>query len=58
MTLSEQRKYRTSTAQQAGDRLLHREIVGWSLELRCRTDEAIDLLDAAVAARGLSIINS
>jgi len=28
-----------------------REIVGWSLELRCRTDEAIDLVDAAVAAR-------
>jgi putative transposase len=30
-----------------------REIVGWSLELRCRTDEAIELVDAAVAARGI-----
>src|SRR3954452_23190752 len=30
-----------------------REIVGWTLELRCRTDEAIALLDAAVAARGI-----
>jgi putative transposase len=30
-----------------------REIVGWNLELRCRTDEAIALLDAAVAARGI-----
>jgi putative transposase len=29
------------------------EIVGWSLELRCRTDEAIELVDAAVAARGI-----
>jgi putative transposase len=28
-----------------------REIVGWNLELRCRTDEAIALVDAAVAAR-------
>ena len=28
-----------------------REIVGWSLELRCRTDEAIELVDDAVAAR-------
>jgi putative transposase len=28
-----------------------REIVGWSLELRCRTDEAITLVDHAVAAR-------
>ncbi len=28
-----------------------REIVGWSLELRCRTDEAIDLVDHAVVAR-------
>jgi putative transposase len=28
-----------------------REIVGWSLELRCRTDEAIALVDHAVAAR-------
>jgi putative transposase len=28
-----------------------REIVGWSLELRCRTDEAIALVDDAVAAR-------
>jgi putative transposase len=27
-----------------------REIVGWSLELRCRTDEAIALVDDAVAA--------
>ena len=27
-----------------------REIVGWSLELRCRTDEAITLVDGAVAA--------
>jgi len=30
-----------------------REIVGWNLELRCRTDEAIDLVDAAVADRGI-----
>lgn len=30
-----------------------REIVGWSLELRCRTDEAIGLVDAAVAARSI-----
>jgi putative transposase len=30
-----------------------REIVGWSLELRCRTDEAIELVDAAAAARGI-----
>ena len=28
-----------------------REIVGWSLELRCRTEEAIELVDDAVAAR-------
>jgi len=30
-----------------------REIVGWSLELRCRTDEAIQLVDSAVAARSI-----
>ena len=30
-----------------------REIVGWSLELRCRSEEAIELVDAAVAARGI-----
>lgn len=30
-----------------------REIVSWSLELRCRTDEAIKLVDSAVAARGI-----
>ncbi len=30
-----------------------REIVGWSLELRCRTEEAIALVDRAVAARGI-----
>jgi putative transposase len=30
-----------------------REIVGWNLELRCRTDEAIALVDQAVAARGI-----
>src|SRR5262249_58816091 len=30
-----------------------REIVGWSLELRCRSDEAIDLVDGAVDARGI-----
>jgi putative transposase len=30
-----------------------REIVGWNLELRCRTDEAIALVDAAVAARAI-----
>jgi putative transposase len=30
-----------------------REIVGWNLELRCRTDEAIALVDRAVAARGI-----
>jgi putative transposase len=31
-----------------------REIVGWSLELRCRTDEAIALVDDAVRARGIA----
>jgi putative transposase len=30
-----------------------REIVGCSLELRCRTDEAITVVDDAVAARGI-----
>ena len=30
-----------------------REIVGWSLELRCRAEEAIDLVDRAFAARGI-----
>jgi putative transposase len=30
-----------------------REIVGWSLELRCRTDEAIELVDHAVASHGI-----
>jgi transposase InsO family protein len=30
-----------------------REIVGWSLELRCRTEEATSLADGAVAARGI-----
>jgi putative transposase len=30
-----------------------REIIGWSLELRCRTEEAIELVDHAVAARGI-----
>jgi putative transposase len=30
-----------------------REVVGWNLELRCRTDEAIALVDAAVAARAI-----
>jgi putative transposase len=30
-----------------------REIVGWNLELRCRTDEAIALVDRAVADRGI-----
>ena len=30
-----------------------REIVGWSLELRCRTEEAIALVDQAVVARGI-----
>jgi putative transposase len=30
-----------------------REIVGWSLELRCRTEEAIELVDGAVAVRGI-----
>jgi putative transposase len=30
-----------------------REIVGWSLELRCRTDEAIALVEQAIAARGI-----
>jgi putative transposase len=30
-----------------------REIVGWNLELRCRADEAIDLVDRAVLARGI-----
>jgi putative transposase len=29
-----------------------REIVGWSLELRCRTQEAITLVDRAVVSRG------
>jgi putative transposase len=30
-----------------------REIVGWNLELRCRTDEPITLVDRAVAERGI-----
>jgi putative transposase len=30
-----------------------REIAGWSLELRCRTDEAIELVDHALKARGI-----
>ena len=30
-----------------------REIVGWSLELRCRTEEAIELVDHALAVRGI-----
>ena len=30
-----------------------REIVGWSLELRCRTEEAIELVDDALAARAI-----
>jgi putative transposase len=30
-----------------------REIVGWSLELRCRTDEAIELVDGAVTHHGI-----
>ena len=30
-----------------------REIVGWSLELRCRTDEAITLVDQAISERGI-----
>ncbi len=30
-----------------------REIVGWNLELRCRTEEALTLVDRAFAARGI-----
>jgi putative transposase len=30
-----------------------REIVGWNLELRCRTEEAITLVDQAVVGRGI-----
>jgi putative transposase len=30
-----------------------REIVGWSLELRCRADEAIELVDHAFASRAI-----
>ena len=30
-----------------------REIVGWSLELRCRTDEAITLVEQAIATHGI-----
>jgi len=30
-----------------------REIPGWSLELRCRDDEAIDVVEAAVLERGV-----
>lgn len=30
-----------------------REITGWSLELRCRDDEAITCVEAAVVARGI-----
>ncbi len=30
-----------------------REIVGWSLELRCRSEEAIALVEGAVAVRGI-----
>jgi putative transposase len=31
-----------------------REIAGWSLDLRCRAQEAIDVIDAAVADRGVA----
>jgi putative transposase len=31
-----------------------REITGWALDIRCRADEAIVVLDAAVEARGIS----
>ena len=30
-----------------------RELVGWSLELRCRDDEAIACVEAAIVARGV-----
>ncbi len=30
-----------------------REIVGWSLELRCRATESIELVDHAFGARGI-----
>jgi transposase InsO family protein len=33
-----------------------REIVGWSLELRCRTEEASALVDRAVAQRGIELV--
>jgi len=31
-----------------------REIVGWSLELRCRADEAIALVERAASAQGIA----
>src|SRR5205823_14306186 len=31
-----------------------REIAGWSLDLRCRDDEAIEVVERAVLARGVS----
>jgi len=34
-------------------RLLHPEIVGWSLELRCRAAEAIAVVEHAAAAQGI-----
>jgi putative transposase len=38
---------------QRGDRLLHREISGWSLDVRCRAQEAVAVIDAAVAERAI-----
>ena len=57
--LSEQRKYRSWTAQQKleivlaglrGDRTV---IVGWELSLRCRADEAIAVVERAAVAYGI-----
>jgi putative transposase len=36
-----------------GDRLLHREITAWALDVRCRAQEAIAVIDAAVADRAV-----
>jgi transposase InsO family protein len=38
---------------QRGDRLLHREIVGGALDVRCRVQEATAVIDTALIERGI-----
>ena len=52
MTLDLGRRARLGLPER-GDRLLHARDRRLVLELRCRTDEAIELVDHAVAARGI-----